>query len=328
MTQPYQQYTLESIFEDAEPQSLPRIIWRTSGPRFAHPEDENLIQITEHGINIISCPDIRQNVRLSLLIAMDLAAGSNPVAKHGDHARRVLYLNSYASLQTLRRTIAEELMQRPKEKAEIAARFGIMAFSSGTMGRCTDAPRTAIFEDVLSLDNSEEVRRAQYRDVIVLNSFEFAAFTYYDKLQLAGALLEWREAVPLTIIIFTQEINPLLEAGWAVRGPLGLLSTSAHSINKLNRRAKKEDRVFNETNSKNKIKLFYTSGGVLDGVEYPKNYSGTRYPLDFFPHHLTGPIPDGIDAIQLVGRPPMNRRSNAEWRSEIGVEEKVYEEKW
>src|ERR1035441_2919074 len=135
----------------------------------------------------------------------------------------------------------------------------------------------------------------------------------------ASDLTEWRDKRELTVILFTQEVRAVMEAGLPVRGPLGLLTATATTLSKvdklgwsrnlpknanLERDTKKDKQI-----SKTAIKIFYTQGGEISGVAYPKGYNGKRYDLSFFPRTVMDDVPDGIEAVQLVGMAPLEDAS-------------------
>jgi hypothetical protein len=317
----YRQFTVDSIFSDDLRVPERKILWKTKFPKtngLADPENEDLIQIASGGINIVSSRDARRNVRLSLRIAMDIA----------EDGLRVLYVNSYAGLALLRESLQTELARSKEERAMIRgevvkeiepavkgsgdaewrSRFQIIDCKMGMWGGCSRAIGKGLYQEKNVSYNSKEQVLTQYSDVIVLNSFELASVTYRQKLEMTTDIMRWRDKVPLTVVIFTQEVQAVMEAGLPVRGPLGLLTTSADTLSKVDQIKKGRNqpevrnRPVHEQVLNTAIKLFYSTSGNLDSVEYPKGYKGRRYDFGFFPQRVTDPIPDGIQAVQLVGR--------------------------
>ena len=311
----YRQFTVDSILSEDLRVPERKILWRTKYPKangLADPEREDLIQIASGGINIVSSRDARMNVRLSLRIAMDIAEGG----------LRVMYVNSYAGLALLRESLQTELSRNKEDRAlakgEVAldgkpnikdsvsaewrSRFQIIDCKMGMWDGCSRAIGKGLYQENYVSYNSNEQVLTQYSDVIVLNSFELASVTYRQKLEMTTDIMRWREKVPLTVVIFTQEVQAVMEAGLPVRGPLGLLTTSADTLSKVDQQKYGRNSTVHEKLPNTAIKLFYSTSGNLDSMEYPKGYKGRRYDLGFFPKRLTDPIPDGIEAVQLVGR--------------------------
>ena len=336
----YREFTVDTIFSPEYDVEKRHIIWKTR-PKFtdglADPENEELIQIAEHGINIVSQRDVRRNVRKSLEIAVDLAA----------EGRRVLYVNSYAGLGMLRENLIEQLQRYPAEpppgplprsgrgqalekegeiecdstseesgfRTDLPIRF--LDCKIGMWDKCWRAIRRTMESIEVVPDpedpTSETEQKLPALDVLVFNSYEFSAFEYYARVLMCEQLLRWTYKFPITVILFTQTVRAVMEPGVPVRGPLGLLTSSAHTLSKLGEPLRGRTKASVETEPgihesvpkiKNKIKLYYNGAGVLEAVEYPKDYRGHRYELGFFPRDLLQAVPAGVDAVQLVGAPP------------------------
>jgi hypothetical protein len=73
----------------------------------------------------------------------------------------------------------------------------------------------------------------QVVDVLVINSYEFSALSYRDKLAIATDVMSWIDQFKLTVIIFTQESRAGMDVGIPVRGPLGILTASAATLSRL-----------------------------------------------------------------------------------------------
>ena len=222
----YQHLSIDQLFaqERGEPA---KIIWRTK-PHLRggvpDPQDENLIQIAGNAINVVAARYVRGNVDRSIRIAVELAASGS----------RVLYLNSYAGADMLREAVYSNMPRDQEEGKLVRERVSIMAFPYGMMGRCLTDARDAIYEDIED-EESGETERKQHYDVVILNSFEFSTFDYRDKVTLASEMLEWAQVVPITLVVFTQELSTYMSAGIPVRGPLGLLTAAATTVSKIGR---------------------------------------------------------------------------------------------
>jgi hypothetical protein len=222
----YQHLSIDELFaqERGEPA---KIIWRTN-PRdlngVPNPEDENLIQIAGTAINIVACRHVRSNVHRSIRMAVELAASGS----------RVLYLNSYAGIELLRDALYSNMPHSDAESKPIRDRVSIMAFPYGMMTRCLSVAKNAVYEGEKT-EGEENPLVKQLCDVVILNSFEFSTFDYRDKVTLASEMLEWVQAVPITLVVFTQELSTYMSAGSPVRGPLGLLTAAAATVSKIGR---------------------------------------------------------------------------------------------
>jgi hypothetical protein len=311
----FRHFTVDTIFSDQVPVPDHKIIWRTR-PKvtngIADPTNEETIQIIAGGVNIVSSRDVRRNVRKSLEIALGLAAGSDTVP-----GLRVLYVNSYADIATLREGLQKEIssMELGRQQSQQAQQTGTSAprddFKSrlqildckmGMWQACANAIDAALYSKKRVDYNSDEVVITQECDVLVLNSYEFAALSWRDKLDMANRLMQWLDKLALTVVVFTQEVQAIMEAGMPVRGPLGLLTASALSLAKMEEPIMGGKNRVHEKRANTYIKIFYTTGGNLESVEYPEGYTGHRYDLSFFPKRITEPVPAGIDAVMLVGK--------------------------
>ncbi len=266
-----------------------RIIWRST--RFladgqSDPSQRDLIQIANRGINIVSSRDARVNVRTALRIALGLAAGG----------LRVLYVNSYAGLVLLRESLKAERAALAEENRKFKkSNFHILDVKMGLWDHCESEIEDTLFDDDMVSYHSEERKITQKIDVLVMNSFEFSAIGYKQKLAVATRVAEWMEKIELTTIIFTQEAPSMMEAGVPVRGPLGFLTTAAETVAKMDMPMRPEakrvetERIPSKNNEdgdgvheKSKrvheqipradIKIYYDGGGNLCGVEYAKSY--------------------------------------------------------
>ena|ERR1700733_10034782 len=274
------QFTLDTILSDQLQVPQAKIIWRTKAllpDGTPDPENEELIQIASGGINIVSSRDARKNVRSSMGIALDLAA----------QGMRVLYVNSYAGLELLRNSLKSELDRLDiirqsvanaqsdspdsttasliplAEDAEFKSRFQILDVKMGMWDWYSAWIENALFEENNIAYHSEETVLVQKSDVLVINSYEFAAIDYRAKLNIATGLAKWLEKITLTVVIYTQEVKALMEAGVPVRGPLGLLTTSATTLAKVDFVKRGRTNVLNENDKSNYENVPNTDNKIL-----------------------------------------------------------------
>jgi hypothetical protein len=98
----YREFSADSIFSPEVIAAEPKMIWisrRLKADGTSNPQNHEMIQISSSGLNVVSSADARKNARKSLGMALDLAA----------QGRRVLYLNTFASLAILRENMKVEL---------------------------------------------------------------------------------------------------------------------------------------------------------------------------------------------------------------------------
>ncbi|MDP4200814.1 MAG: hypothetical protein Q8902_14735 [Bacteroidota bacterium] len=251
----YREFNLETIFSDEVQVPDNKIIWRSRhllADGRPDPENEELIQIAQNGINVVSSRDVRRNVRTSLRIGLDLAASG----------LRVLYVNSYAGVALLRESLQSELnaggsrVNHPlivgddpalKRRGNLIderrgnltdegrvdylkSNFRILDCKMGTWGVCAGVVRNM-------LSTTRRVDGVDHReakiDVLILNSFEFSGLYYYEKRWVALDVNDWVNEISLTAIVFTQEVRAVMGAGIPVRGPVGLLTAWAMTVSKV-----------------------------------------------------------------------------------------------
>ena len=70
--------------------------------------------------------------------------------------------------------------------------------------------------------------------VVILNSFEFASMNRGQREKMVMQLIELRDTLGLTFLIFSHEMKRDLAAGLPGRGPLGIISAQAGSVQRLN----------------------------------------------------------------------------------------------
>ncbi len=316
----YREFSADSIFSPEVIAAEPKLIWisrRLLPDGTSDPQNQEMIQVSSSGVNIVSSADARKNARKSLGIALDLAA----------QGRRVLYLNTFASLPILRENMKAELDRLDAEiknaingkpsanpitvgsLEEVKSRFHIMDGKVGMWDNFKYPLEDLLFEERYAEeenndededDNDEDEENddddqdaddeddgkvlTQKIDALVVNSFEFLAMTYRSRLDAAGKILEWVAKLDLTAIVFTQETQGAMEAGLPVRGPLGLLTTGAIMVStpdRLNRR-----RATHELLPDTNVKYIYSDKGNLVEIKYPEGCDPESKDADIDIHHL------------------------------------------
>jgi hypothetical protein len=318
----YRKFSADSIFSPEVIAAEPKLIWisrRLLPDGTSDPQNQEMIQISSSGVNIVSSADARKNARKSLGIALDLAA----------QGRRVMYLNTFASLPILRENMKAELERLDAEiknaingqptanpitvssLEEAKSLFHIMDGKVGMWDNFKYPLEDMLFEerkpeegededdddDDEEYDEEEENEDddddeneddgkilTQKIDALVVNSFEFLAMTYRQRLDAAGKILEWVAKLDLTAIVFTQETQGAMEAGLPVRGPLGLLTTGAILVSTPDRPNKRHRtrELLPDTNAK----FIYSDSGNLVEIKYPKGFDPESKYADIDVGHL------------------------------------------
>jgi hypothetical protein len=303
----FREFTADSIFSPEAFAPEPKLLWisrRLLPDGTSDPQNQEYIQISSSGVNVVSSADARKNARKSLGIALDLAA----------QGMRVMYLNTFASLPMLRENLKKELERLETEIKnaingkptanpvtaqsieEVKSRFHIMDGKIGMWDNFKYPLEDMLFEvrdaeeDQDEQDGDDEDDQdeeddqdgeeeddeddgkvlTQKIDALVVNSFEFLAMTYRSRLDAAGKILEWVAKLDLTAIVFTQETQGAMEAGLPVRGPLGLLTSSAITVSTPDK--PNDRRIPRELLPDTNIKFIYSDGGQLVEIKYPRGY--------------------------------------------------------
>jgi len=76
--------------------------------------------------------------------------------------------------------------------------------------------------------------RAKCHTIVVINSFEFASISRETKSRMARELLGLRSKMGLSIVVFSHDLRWDIAAGLPCRGPLGIISANAGSVQRLN----------------------------------------------------------------------------------------------
>lgn len=89
--------------------------------------------------------------------------------------------------------------------------------------------------DTYRLERDIEDRgRRKCHTIVVLNSFEFASMSRDSKARMAKELIELRSKLGLSFVVFSHEPRWDLAAGLPGRGPIGIISANAGSVQRLN----------------------------------------------------------------------------------------------
>jgi hypothetical protein len=263
---PYLLLNIEGILASEKAAPKRNVIWRSHAPveGQSDPGDPNLVEIAEHGINIVSGTDTKANVRRSMTIGLELAA----------QGKKILYVNAIASLETIRAWLVHHLEhnEQVKSNAEtVKANFQMMHIRMGMWEQSWQAVEDAIIHSDSPADMPENVWiDTKLCDVLVLNSYDLAAVFYKEKMHLVNKVVEWSERVELTVVLFTHGQPKQMSAGVPVRGPLGLLTVQAATLWKLDAVPMRSHRDRYSTNTR-PLPVRHGGAGVYD------SYSSTLH---------------------------------------------------
>jgi hypothetical protein len=160
---------------------------------------EDLMQVHSNAFNLVLGRDLRRNVIYASTMAVEMAA----------EGKKVLYLNTYASEQLLRLSFSGV--------KNVEADAALESIATGSWNR-------KLLDDVILEQKSE---------VLILNSFEFTGFNRYQRDKVSRDLIELQRLHSLTVILFSHEMKPEIEARCAVRGSLAMISALAESVSKI-----------------------------------------------------------------------------------------------
>ena len=231
--QPFHVFTVDSFLNQEAIIPTSKIIWnsiRGLGNSPPDPENEDLIQVASQAINLVSCRDVRKNVRASLRMGFEL----------GQQGLKVLYVNSYAGIALLQESMKAELeaLELPSinsegTKPEDGLGENELPPSGGkalSSFRLIDSPIGQWERNVNAIRKEIE---ANATNILILNSFEFAALNHRQKQKLAYDLTALQADYYLTVILFTQEVKRDMEPGLQCRGPIGILTSLAATVSKV-----------------------------------------------------------------------------------------------
>jgi hypothetical protein len=172
---------------------------------------EDLMQVHRHGVNLVVGRDLRRNVSYSAVIAQELA----------DKGDRVMYLNTYAGEALLRVAFGGEQPPpdpRLEKAGEVDTPTRDIQIAHVPVGQWNIKKILPLLDD---------------RDVLIINSFEFAALTRALKDRIAVDLVSLKEKSNITLIVFSHSMQRDLEARQIGRGAIGVLAAAADSVSRV-----------------------------------------------------------------------------------------------
>lgn len=187
--------------------------------------------IFSNTITIALSRDLQKNVMLANAVALHLAM------KYPD--RNVLLVNTYAGTEMMQRTLADaayrELINSGR-KAPTTFR----EFLPKALDEYFDEQSTFEFPENLRVLNAptgtltaanlaSEIEEC-HADTLILNSFEFSAWSIFLRAQFAQGLVGLQKRLQLTVVVFSHELRSNVGSFRAGRGPLGLLAAYAYSV--------------------------------------------------------------------------------------------------
>ncbi|SRR5579883_9877 len=177
-------------------------------------------------ITLAMCRELKRSVEISCAVALRLAM------KFPE--RNVLLFNTYAGADLLTSGFVQALhtldlkipytLQRYLPKAKADDFDDTVDLPSPENLRVLDVPTSTLTPDSLR----EEITK-NGANIVILNSFEFSAFTDRRRKELVETLLDARHRLGLTVFVFSHELRSVVPYTTG-RGALGLLSAFSKSV--------------------------------------------------------------------------------------------------
>lgn len=196
--------------------------------------DEDWIEVMSNTFTIVMNRDILKSMEIASAISVHLAKRFPE--------QKVLLVNTYAGTELMQRTLvsglaASGLNVAPDLAHLLPARHKDSVGEAGTRTifpsniRILDSPTGMLdavrIEDELKLMGCTEDTGA----IVILNSFEFSAWGFdRDKKQFAEQLVELRNRLSLTMVIFSHEIRADVQIFTPAHGAIGVISAFAGSV--------------------------------------------------------------------------------------------------
>jgi hypothetical protein len=185
--------------------------------------DDVSIPVHSGAFTIVLSRDVRRNVEVAADLAFRMA--------HARPAEDVWYINTYASTSLLKelfqKVIAQARIDEPKRYAAtpdaglVLPNLRILNVPVGQW-------------DVLALEaNIVERARPDAKQVVIINSFEYAPLTKDRKIRMAIDLLKLCDRMSLAFVLFSHEMKYDLQPGLPGRGALGILAPRAETISRM-----------------------------------------------------------------------------------------------
>jgi hypothetical protein len=195
--------------------------------------------IEQHRMTLAMSRDPRRNALQSAALAMQIAERNQDVS--------VVYFNTYAGRELMREsfqsvsaspnpslregnnldspTKENESSPLPKEGCSQLPNLHILNIPFGEWN-LADIIRTL-------RPNSSEPSALDKPLVIIVNDFELAGFTAWNRRCVARDLIQLKEQTCATVIVFSHEMREELKAGLPGRGALGLIAIKSDAVHRL-----------------------------------------------------------------------------------------------
>jgi hypothetical protein len=179
-------------------------------------------------LTLVMCRNIRKSIRVSSGLTMRIAQ------KYPE--KKILLINTYAGAELLVESFARgmhlcEYKLPPQFKGLVPEAKLDSDYDENAEAAL---PKNFHVLDVPCATLTPQRLEAQIRvheaDIVILNSFEFAAFSDKRKRALAESILEIRNKLNLTMFVFSHEMRMDIAPYSGGRGPLGLMSAFAGSV--------------------------------------------------------------------------------------------------
>jgi hypothetical protein len=276
---------------------------------YTYQHDDDRVEVLNDTFTLVLSRDIRKNTRIAAEIAFSIAKDHNELD--------VFYVNTYAGVALMKEAFTEALKKSglphlpppasgmgtdaKAEEAEEADAQEEEEDDEGDYGWDDDdedeepdhgpsvLQNLFIYDVPLGTWDTARLRRdiedrgtKEHHPVVILNSFEFASISRGQREKMVMQLIELRDTLGLTFLIFSHEMKRDLAAGLPGRGPLGIISAQAGSVQRMNDpfehliRHRK-----NETGSGNRPKQ--AENGIVHEVQMRSSNFGRREPYRKIP---------------------------------------------
>ena len=184
---------------------------------YSYCKNEDLIGPINDTFNIVMSKDIRKNVR----IAADMAVGMAKMLQD----RKIVYLNSYGGIDLMKQAFDMAFKTHTVAINPPVTVDDKLVFPS--------LPNLELYDCPIGFWNAEAFKKHmsdQTGAIVIVNSFEYAAINRGRRAKMAEDLVEMRQNLGLTFIVFSHEKKNDVRPGYPARGAIGILAGDAFSV--------------------------------------------------------------------------------------------------
>jgi hypothetical protein len=183
--------------------------------------------IHKHNFNLLLNKELKENVQTASDLAIHLA--------HNRPKEKVLLINTYAGYHMMTESLSLSLKRiKVPHDSPRQSQDSDMPLNDTSDGESI-LPNLDLLDIPMGCWSQEQLEDYVLKGttVVILNSFEFAALTGYEREQIAQNAITLFKDYPVTFIIFSHEVRRDLQAGFGSRGALGLIAAIAAGVYKL-----------------------------------------------------------------------------------------------